>query len=217
MFRRSTEAARGPLGVELASPSLYNDPMHGETETGAAAVHLAPFLLSDAHVARLVHWFRDPDVARFYREEPQPEHVRAKFGPRTRPESRVKARLIQAEDVWVGYAQFYLLDADEIRAMALPAEPSSWGGFDLFIGEGEWRGRGLGRRVVRLLLHELFRVGATDAAIDCDRENAAGLKAYEAAGLTIVRLLPAWSRGRDHWLLTGPTETAAVHAGGRGA
>lgn len=65
-------------------------------------------------------------------------------------------------------------------------------GLDLFIGEPELWGKGLGRRMVAAALSWLFDVcGAQAAYLDPREENVRAIRCYKACGFVCKKRLPA--------------------------
>lgn len=116
------------------------------------------------------------------------------------PESRVSPHLIEWKGTAVGYAQYYLLNEPERHAYGL-TDGDTWGGFDLFVGDVDVWGHGIGARVCEILHQELGRLSARKIAIDTDVDNLRALGLYHKVGLVSERILPQWERGRDHVLL----------------
>lgn len=161
--------------------------------------------MTAADLPLLARWLADPEVATYYKEPAAWDHIRAKFGPRTRGEGHVRACILTWRGADVGYAQHYLLPAGERAALGLDAG-RAWGGFDLLLGEARARGRGLGLGAVQALLAALAAEGANAAAVDVWVGNARAVHVYAKAGLAIARRLPRRERWRgqwrDHWLMT---------------
>jgi ribosomal protein S18 acetylase RimI-like enzyme len=166
-----------------------------------APVDLAPFPDHPDSYRRLAHWLKDPLVARFYPEDTDPDRLRAKYGPRTHPGSRVRPWFILLEAKPVGYCQCYRLTHADIAAYGLTAK-RRWGGFDLFVGEPAARGRGVGSATIARLLEELRALAVDAAAIDTRADNVRAVQIYAAHGFTAVRRLVSWEHGVDHILLT---------------
>jgi RimJ/RimL family protein N-acetyltransferase len=122
---------------------------------------------------RLHDWLARPHVRRWYAPEPATyEQVAAKYGPRTRDGHPVRSYLILLDDREIGYVQSY--DADDAGGV----------GVDLFIGEPEHVGRGVGAEALRRFVDEVVfgREGARFCIADPNPENRASIRAFEKAG-----------------------------------
>ena len=89
----------------------------------------------------------------------------------------------------VGYVQFYPWSAelDEARQIGIPDPEGSYG-LDIFIGEPDAIGRGVGATVVALVSRHLFQEGgATSVALLTPVGNERAHRAYEKAGFRKVR------------------------------
>jgi aminoglycoside 6'-N-acetyltransferase len=120
----------------------------------------------------------------------QEEHVRRWYGLPDRQLAHIAAHI---DDAYVspflaiesarpiGYLQVYHANADPYWAgIDLPRETF---GADLFIGERDAVGRGLGPRLLRLVMRRLFRWSeVVRFHIDVDPDNTVARRAYEKAG-----------------------------------
>ncbi len=176
------------------------------TEPETVRVRLRPLGLED--LPTLARWLSDPAVSAFYTESADVRKLEHKLAPRIRGEGHVRPQVLVWEGRDVGYGQYYLLPEAERWALALGPD-AVWGGFDLYLGEADTRGRGVGLPAVRTLLAALAAEGAGRVAVDTWVENRAAIRCYERAGLRVVRRLPRYERWhgfwRNHWLLTGDT------------
>ncbi len=164
-------------------------------------VTLRPLRDDDHDLRLLSKWLTNPAVQEFYPDRPDLDHIRQKYGVRTLPGSRVYPRLIEWKGNEVGYAQYYRLNTEERNAYGL-IDDDTWGGFDLFIGEVDAWGHGIGTRVCAMLCGALGQLSARKIAIDTDVANVRALSLYHKMGFVSERILPQWERGRDHVLLT---------------
>ncbi|MDA8206520.1 MAG: GNAT family N-acetyltransferase [Thermaerobacter sp.] len=150
---------------------------------------------------RLAAWFASPHVREFYREDFDIRQVRAKFGPRTQASSRVRPRMILHDATPVGYAQFYPLTDEDVRAYQLP-NTMRWGGFDLIIGDKTLWGRGIGHAVIQQLLGEIAGLGLSHVAIDTACHNLRAIGLYQKMGFEMDRVLKGWEQNQNHVLMT---------------
>lgn len=159
-----------------------------------------------ADYAAMSGWLTDSRVLEFYdgRDCALPlKRVPEKYSPRVLAEEGVTACLLVLEDRPIGYLQFY----------AIPEESGAGGvfGMDQFVGEVELWNRGLGIRVVRLMLEYLFEVeGASRVVLDPHADNLRAIRCYEKCGFRKVKLLPAHElhegEYRDCWRMEATPE-----------
>ena len=139
-----------------------------------------------------VRWRNEPHVAEWWNtdEDPNPMtlgHVVLEYGPQSDP--WVSKCFITLDDRPIGFVQFYpwAAEADEAREMGVPDPDSSYG-LDIFIGEPNAVGRGLGSRVVELVARHVFEtLDATNVALLTPVGNERAHRAYENAGFRKVR------------------------------
>lgn len=162
--------------------------------------------------ARMAHWLTDERVLAFYggRDRPRPlAVVITQYRPRICGESPVVACFILHANEPIGYVQYYRLieqlsDVDRAAYGAWVTEASY--GFDIFIGEPAYWGKGCGTQAVAVLVDYLFRQrGATWVTVDPRVDNPRAICCYEKAGFRKVKVLPKHEHheGADHdgWLM----------------
>jgi hypothetical protein len=73
--------------------------------------------MTEADLARLVAWFREPHVFRWWRETPYLDAVRAKYLPRFAGIELVHMLIVTERAQPVGFAQWYEWNSSEAAAM----------------------------------------------------------------------------------------------------
>jgi aminoglycoside 6'-N-acetyltransferase len=128
---------------------------------------------TEADLARLEHWFAEPEVYRWWGGRPLTrEHVAAKYIGRRCP--RVESFIVEFDGQPIGYIQYHL-------------EGPGDAGLDMMLLP-DHRDRGLGPRAARLLLAHLASVrGWTDISVDPAIDNARAIRGWEKAGFVIER------------------------------
>lgn len=142
--------------------------------------------------ASFVRWRNEPHVAEWWNtdEDPVPmtlEHAEAEYGPGA--DAWVSRCFITVADRPVGYLQFYPWSAalDEAREMGVPGPDTSYG-VDIFIGEPDMVGRGVGATAVALVARHVFEMeDAGSVALLTPVGNDRAHRAYEKAGFRKVR------------------------------
>lgn len=155
--------------------------------------------------ALLARWLTDERVLAFYegRDNPFPiEKVIKKYSPRAVASEGVIPCIMQYECHPIGYLQFYLADPIEY---SFEAHGKVYA-LDLFIGEPQYWGRGLGASFLRLLLGYLFeQQGADWVILDPHIDNERAIRAYEKCGFRKIKLLPKHEQHEgqyvDCWLM----------------
>lgn len=172
----------------------------------------------DADYELMVRWRNEPHVRQWWDPHDGPmtlEAARRTYGPRTRGEDPATACVIELDGRAIGYVQFYPWDEEPeaIDVIGLPKLEGAWG-LDIFLGEPDLVGRGLGPTAVDLLCRHLFEErGASQVVIVAAVENARALRAYEKAGFVLTdRVLETDTRGGervDSWVLVRPRAPAS--------
>jgi len=154
----------------------------------------------------LAGWLSDHRVLAWYQGRDHPfdlPRARAEIGPIARCETEVNGCIIERASQPIGYLQFYpVLDSEEYALESVDGVL----GLDLFLGDPELWGRGIGTRAIRLVMGALFeRPRVRRLLIDPHVENLRAIRAYEKCGFRKVKVLPAHElhegEYRDCWLM----------------
>jgi aminoglycoside 6'-N-acetyltransferase len=152
--------------------------------------------MAEADLPRLVAWFREPHVLRWWRDALELDEVRAKYLPRLTGVEPVHMLIVSERERPIGFAQWYGWDTDEDRSY-YAVEPGE-AGFDYTIGEPNAIGRGIGTELVaRLLelLREHYELG-TLVSVTPHAENLASRRILENNGFALVAIV---ARGDAHY------------------
>jgi aminoglycoside 6'-N-acetyltransferase len=136
----------------------------------------------------LMHeWLQREHVRRWWDEHESYEDVARHYLPAIEGRRPVDLYLILLDGRPVGFIQAYLV-ADHPEFAALVGLGAGVAGVDLFVGEEELTGKGLGSEVLRAFVREVvFAEPATSACIaDPDVRNTASIRAFEKAGFRRV-------------------------------
>ena len=146
----------------------------------------------DADYGLLVRWRAQPHVHDWWEPDnpaPDLETVRDHYGPRARAEDPTTSCIIELDGTPIGYLQFYrwLGWPEEAEALEVGADEDTFG-IDIFIGQPDLIGHGIGTRAVSLICEYLERQhGATAVALTTESTNLRAQRAYEKAGFRKVR------------------------------
>lgn len=174
----------------------YNPPVIHIT---AGDLRVRDWTLADAPI--LARWMSDPRVLRY-------------FGGRddAHDEARMRAQIVEASDdircifEWDGAPLGYIQFCPDAWPEYVPSSVQRPWGMDLYIGEPEHWGRGIGSQLVRAGAEFLLASGRADlVTIDPEVWNARAIRSYEKAGFAKLRFLPRAElhegEMRDAWLM----------------
>ncbi len=145
-------------------------------------ISFRPLCIDD--MQSLFLWLLRPHVAKWYATAPTSfTEVIVKYGPRTLPESPVRAFVLVVDGTDVGYIQAYPLELFAEYAAALEAEPGV-ASMDLLIGEEMFLGWGLGARAIRHFVDQVVfaQPGVSACVAGPVAGNVASIRAFEKAG-----------------------------------
>jgi aminoglycoside 6'-N-acetyltransferase len=172
----------------------------------------------DADYRLVTEWLSDPRVAEWYggRDRVRAiESVRGRY--RARFGGSTTAVFILHDGEPVGFLQFTALDhadeTDTAKELGLD-EPAGAFAIDLYIGDPEVWGQGIGSRAIAAFTGWLFdEQDATRVYGDPRVANPRSIRAFEKAGFTQLRVLPGHERheGKDEdcWLLEARRPSSA--------
>jgi aminoglycoside 6'-N-acetyltransferase len=154
-------------------------------------------------------WLSDPRVLEFYggRDRPLDEDAaRARYRENTGDDAVTTGCIIEVDGRPIGYIQYYPWRAYPEDAEAIGLRDPDAFGIDLFIGEPDLWGRGIGTRTIDLLALNLFdERDATQLTLDPLTTNARAIRSYEKAGFRKVRVVRDTEmhegQYRDLWLM----------------
>ena len=146
----------------------------------------------DRDYARVVEWRNRPHVRRWWDPDLPTatlESVTEEYRPDTLPDAASTVCIIELDRRPLGLIQFYKWAsyAAEANEVGIPFDDLTYG-IDVFIGDPDLVGRGLGTRVVRLLTDYLINeLDASSVALTTDLENHGAQRCYEKAGFKKVK------------------------------
>jgi aminoglycoside 6'-N-acetyltransferase len=148
-----------------------------------AQLSFRPMALDDLPLFQ--RWMAEPHVARWWNGGAETaEAVEAKYLERVSGDHHVTPWIAEADGTPFGFVQWYRV-ADEAEWFPDMEIPEATPAIDLAIGEPEFLGRGLGKRMVLEFLHHVLRPAAPDCTevwIDPDPTNERAVRTYAAAG-----------------------------------
>lgn len=127
---------------------------------------------------QIYDWIQQPHVSKWWSDPRDWSEFRLKFQNKLESPYR-SCFIIYEDDKPIGYIQSYVAN----KFPEWPSEPAGTYGMDLFIGDGNYIGKGYGSHIVALFVQELFkRPDVMRVIINPDIDNIAAIKAYERAG-----------------------------------
>lgn len=163
--------------------------------------------IAPADVPNLVRWQREAEVAVWWGDDDKTDDdLIAKWtgrasGTGTPYEMNTRRFIIVVDGTDIGEIQAYDLRdyPTESKEIGIP----NAAGLDIFIGEPEWRDKGVGTQAVRQFIEEvIFTIpGIQTCVIDPEPTNKRAIRSYEKAGFTYARTFHSKANKVDCYLM----------------
>jgi aminoglycoside 6'-N-acetyltransferase len=149
-----------------------------------AAAALSFVALSRDHFSQLVEWLARPHVAQWWTNPQGAAAVEEEFGPCVDGTDPTEVLLCAQGDQLVGLVQLYRLDDNPDYAAAVGLPDAA--GIDLFIGEADRLGVGLGQAIIAAALERVWRryPDVPCAMAGPSVRNVRSIRAFEKSGFT---------------------------------
>jgi aminoglycoside 6'-N-acetyltransferase len=141
--------------------------------------------LGPGDVPTLGRWLRQPDLGYESDEDNDDASVSERYS--RGPDDARSQWIIEHNGTDIGYFRWYPAYAPFWQELHGYSSEERLYGFDIFIGDLERQGRGLGRRVVTGAAAHLLRTEATTVIVDVAETNERALRCYRGAGFDEVR------------------------------
>ena len=153
--------------------------------------------LQNQHLPLLLRWLETPHVKAWWDQDVAwtPELIKEKYGTYIegyKLESGVRkpihAFIISFDDQPIGYIQYY-------NAYDFPRDPpleglsDSLAAFDIFIGDENYMGKGLGPIIIKQFLRDYIDPNYKACFVDTEIANSNAFKAYEKAGFKYIKTI----------------------------
>lgn len=160
--------------------------------------------LTKLHKPLLVKWLSDPEVLQFYEGRDKPFNINIVESEFYTNEPFLSRRIIYFHKAPIGYVQYYPINKTTSNLTALVGKCAY--GMDQFIGEADYRNKGIGtvlvKKIAKFLMEEQ---DAHKVILDPQVENERAVACYEKSGFKRVKKLldHEFHEGkyRDCWLM----------------
>lgn len=150
--------------------------------------------LTEGDLPLLHRWLNNPKVAEWYglgvENIPFPtlEQIETNYLPRITGDKPTFCYIMCLGECEFGYVQTYRVGSYPEYADVIDVDRDAFG-IDIFIGEDDFRERGLGTAALNLFVERLVfnRPGVTAAVIAPNPENKRAIRSYEKAGFTHLK------------------------------
>ncbi|RLQ95917.1 GNAT family N-acetyltransferase [Falsibacillus albus] len=146
--------------------------------------------LEEKDVYLLSKWLSDPAVLQYYEGRDRPHNQEMIYEHYYSRERDLTGCIIEYNQKEIGYLQFYPLSNHE-KAEYGYGEQEKLFGMDQFIGEPEYWNRGIGTKLIRMMISHIKDCHHPQKLImDPQEWNERALRCYEKCGFRRVKLMP---------------------------
>ena len=134
-----------------------------------------------ADIALMLRWFNTPHVQEFYSLRPWTEdEVLAQLTPYISGDKPVSGFIVLLDENPIGYVQSYKVSDYPWPNQNLPEGiVKTAAGMDLFIGEKDFFGKGLGQRIIQTFIETYVYPQYQYCIVDPDIRNVPAIRCYE--------------------------------------
>ncbi|KGR78786.1 GNAT family N-acetyltransferase [Ureibacillus sinduriensis] len=135
----------------------------------------------------MVKWLNDQRVLEFYEEPPSNlDRVINKYGPRIEGKHYVTPCIVEYNNESIGYIQYYEIQETELKKYGYLENHNIYG-LDQFIGEPELWGKGLGTKMIQMMLDFLWMKGASKVLLEVKSSNVRAISSYKKCGFKRIK------------------------------
>ncbi|WP_274310044.1 GNAT family N-acetyltransferase [Solibacillus daqui] len=137
----------------------------------------------------MVKWLNDQRVLEFYEEPPSNlDRVINKYGPRIEGKHYVTPCIVEYKNESIGYIQYYKIKETELKKYGYLGNQNIYG-IDQFIGEPELWGKGIGTKMIQMMLNSLCNKGASKILLEVKSNNVRAISSYKKCGFKRIKNL----------------------------
>jgi RimJ/RimL family protein N-acetyltransferase len=141
--------------------------------------------LQESDLNLLCHWFSEPHVKEWWNDHLTDDEIKSKYKKRI-GDTIVAPFIAYLDDRPIGFIQYY--QADKVGEGWWPDEVEGTIGIDQFIGEGDLINLGIGTKMIRAFIDDLFCSPDVKKIItDVDPKNLRAIRCYEKVGFEFVK------------------------------
>jgi aminoglycoside 6'-N-acetyltransferase len=167
---------------------------------------LAVRTLENSDEVLLAKWLSNPVVLEYYEGRDRPHDIAmVREGVYSENENEIRC-IVEYDRIPIGYIQFYTVHEETREDYGYSDFPGVIFGMDQYIGEVQYWGKGIGKLLVKSMLHYLTSdKKAGKVILDPQCWNLRAIACYKSCGFVEVKLLPAHElhegEWRDSWLM----------------
>ncbi|TBL78923.1 GNAT family N-acetyltransferase [Paenibacillus thalictri] len=154
----------------------------------------------------LVKWLNDPLVLSYYEGRDRAHDIKMVVAHFYQEEDQAVRCIVELKNKPIGYIQYYELDEQAKQEYGYGDNNDKIYGTDQFIGETHYWNQGIGKTLIKTMLHYLRdELKANRVVMDPQQWNIRAITCYERCGFKKIKELPKHEKHegelRDCWLM----------------
>ena len=133
----------------------------------------------------LEKWYQQKEVYMYFEQRQLNfEEIKNKYYPRTLDDSSVPVYMIEFDNEPIGIVQYKLIDEESKKLYKI--DDDNCYEIDIFIGELDYHGKGIGRTSINIIEDYLFNEENASLLVMCPlKDNVSAIKCYLKCGFVI--------------------------------
>lgn len=134
---------------------------------------------------KLEKWYQEEEIySHFEQRKLNYKEIKEKYYPRTLKEAKIPVYIIEYDKIPIGIIQYQLINSENKKLYNINYNKCFE--IDIFIGELNMQGQGIGEKAINLLSKYLFKEKNAESLVMCPlKDNIPAIKCYEKCGFKI--------------------------------
>lgn len=151
-------------------------------------LELRKLIDSNDDYKKLEKWYQEEEIySHFEQRKLNYKEIKEKYYPRTLKEAKIPVYVIEYDKIPIGIIQYQLINSENKKLYNINYNKCFE--IDIFIGELNMQGQGIGEKAINLLSDYLFKEKKAESLVMCPlKDNIPAIKCYEKCGFKINNL-----------------------------
>lgn len=148
-------------------------------------LELRKLIDSNDDYKKLEKWYQEEEIySHFEQRKLNYKEIKEKYYPRTLKEAKIPVYVIEYDKIPIGIIQYQLINSENKKLYNINYNKCFE--IDIFIGELNMQGQGIGEKAINLLSDYLFKEKKAESLVMCPlKDNIPAIKCYEKCDFKI--------------------------------